>query len=174
MESPPFRYPPLKNTRSWNPKLTIRLFGPSRPRGPRTHFGRLLPLWAQRAPITPVAGPENPKTRCIVKGEAQKSPLFWRFSLGFGFSQERLVPRNSTDKPLSLFKSPIFPDPFFTQISGRNFLPELCGEVHPETPLQALCCTPCSTEHSFEGRKGAKKEEEGGCPVKGAKRKNEA
>ena len=32
-----------------------------------------------------------------------------------------------------------FADLFFTQISGRNFLPELCGEVHPETtPLQAL------------------------------------
>ena len=25
------------------------------------------------------------QTRCIVKGEAQKSPLFWRFSGGFDF-----------------------------------------------------------------------------------------
>ena len=31
--------------------------------------------------------------------------------------------------------------PFFMQISGRKFLPELCGEVHPKTAsLQALCC----------------------------------
>ena len=30
-------------------------------------------------------------------------------------------------------------DLFFTQISGRYFLPELCGEVHTETvPLQAV------------------------------------
>ena len=44
--------------------------------------------------------------RCIVKSEAQKSPLFWRF-LGF-FSQEHLFSRNSTRKPLNLTKSPIF------------------------------------------------------------------
>ena len=25
------------------------------------------------------------QTRCIVKGEAQKTPLFWRFSGGFDF-----------------------------------------------------------------------------------------
>ena len=48
------------------------------------------------------------KTRCIVKGEAQKSPLFWRFSGGFLFSQDRLFSRNSTRKPLNLIKSPIF------------------------------------------------------------------
>ena len=44
---------------------------------------------------------------------------------------------------------------FFTQISGRNFLPELCGEIHPGTaPLQALHCALCSTEQStFRGRK---------------------
>ena len=29
---------------------------------------------------------------------------------------------------------------------GKNFLPELCGEVHPETvPLQAVCCALRST-----------------------------
>ena len=47
--------------------------------------------------------------------------------------------------------------PFFTQISGRKFLPELCGEAHPETaPFQALCCDPCSTEQSTfrRGEKG--------------------
>ena len=48
------------------------------------------------------------QTRCIVKGEAQKSPLFWRFSGGFWFSQDRLFSRNSTRKPLNLIKSPIF------------------------------------------------------------------
>ena len=48
------------------------------------------------------------QTRCIVKGEAQKSPLFWRFSGAFWFSQDRLFCRNSTRKPLNLIKSPIF------------------------------------------------------------------
>ena len=47
------------------------------------------------------------QTRCIVKGEAQKNPLFWRFSGGFWFSQDRLLSRNSTRKPLNLIKSPI-------------------------------------------------------------------
>ena len=42
------------------------------------------------------------------KGEAQKSPIFWRFSGGFWFSQDRLFSRNSTRKPLNLIKSPIF------------------------------------------------------------------
>ena len=47
-----------------------------------------------------VPGPFNSvQTRCIAKGEAQKSPLFWRFSGGFGFSQNRLLFRNSTRKP---------------------------------------------------------------------------
>ena len=48
------------------------------------------------------------QTGCIVKGEAQKSPLFWRFSGGFWFSQDRLLSRNSTRKPFNLAKSPIF------------------------------------------------------------------
>ena len=48
------------------------------------------------------------QTRCIVKGEAQKSPLFWRFSGGFWFSEDRLFSRNSPRKPLNLVKSPIF------------------------------------------------------------------
>ena len=48
------------------------------------------------------------QTRCIVKGEAQKNPLFWWFSGGFWFSQDRLFFRNSTRKPLNLIKSPIF------------------------------------------------------------------
>ena len=45
------------------------------------------------------------QTRCIVKGEAQKSPLFWRFSGVFAFLR---ISRNSTRKPLNLIKSPIF------------------------------------------------------------------
>ena len=45
------------------------------------------------------------QTRCIVKGEAQKSPLFRRFSGGFWLSQDRLFSRNSTRKPLNLIKS---------------------------------------------------------------------
>ena len=67
--------------------------------------------------------------------------------------------------------------PFSTQISGRNFLPELCGEVHPRTtPLQALWCALRSTEKSTfrGGKKGEKvlrKWEEEGWPAKGAKRK---
>ena len=48
------------------------------------------------------------QTRCIVKGEAQKSPLFWRFSGGFWFSQDRLFSRNSTRNPLNLIKNPRF------------------------------------------------------------------
>ena len=48
------------------------------------------------------------QTRCIVKGEAQKNPLFWRFSGGFWIYQDRLFSRNSTRKPLNLIKSPIF------------------------------------------------------------------
>ena len=48
------------------------------------------------------------QTRCIVKGEAQKGPLFWRFSGGFRFSQDRLFSRISTRRPLNLIKSLIF------------------------------------------------------------------
>ena len=48
------------------------------------------------------------RSRCIVKGEAQKSPLFWRFSGGFWFSQDCLLSRNSTRNPLNLIKSPVF------------------------------------------------------------------
>ena len=44
----------------------------------------------------------NVQTRCIAKGEAQRSPHFRRFSEGFWFSQERLFSRNPTRKPLSL------------------------------------------------------------------------
>ena len=49
--------------------------------------------------------------------------------------------------------------PFFTQISGRNLLPEPCGgEVHPETPSPSsvLCLLLYRTEHFSRGRKGRK------------------
>ena len=43
----------------------------------------------------------------------------------------------------------IVTDPSSTQISGKNFLPELCAET---APLQALCCALLSTEQStFRG-----------------------
>ena len=70
--------------------------------------------------------------------------------------------------------------PFFTQISGRNFLPEICGEVHPETALlQTLCYALCSTEQSTfpggeEGEKAPREGEEEGWPRKGAKGKKDA
>ena len=36
---------------------------------------------------------------------------------------------------------------FFYADFGKDFLPELCGNVLPEpAPLQALCCALCSTE----------------------------
>ena len=56
--------------------------------------------------------------------------------------------------------------PFFTRISGRNFLPELCGGVHSETsPLQALCCAfALQSRALFEGEKRAKR-----CLEKGRK-----
>ena len=50
-------------------------------------------------PITPFIN--SVQTRCIVKGEAQKSPLFWRVSGGFHCL-------SSTRKPLNLIKSLIF------------------------------------------------------------------
>ena len=72
--------------------------------------------------------------------------------------------------------------PLFTQISGRDFLPELFGEVHFETaPLQALCCALCSTERSTfrrrkfsRGRKGWKgAEKRGGRGVASKRGKKE-
>ena len=66
--------------------------------------------------------------------------------------------------------------PFFTRISGRNFLPELWGEVHPKTaPLQALRCALCSTEQAlFKREKGAERcREKGGKGVAGKEGKKE-
>ena len=57
-------------------------------------------LWEATSP----SKVDSVQTRCIVKGEAQKSPLFWRFSGGFCFSQERLFFLNSTRKPLNFNK----------------------------------------------------------------------
>ena len=48
------------------------------------------------------------QTRCIVKGEAQKSPLFWRFSGGFDFLRIACSLGIPQDNPSNLIKSPIF------------------------------------------------------------------
>ena len=65
---------------------------------------------------------------------------------------------------------------FFTHISGRNFLPELCGEVHSETapPSFAMCPSLHRTENFSTGsneQKGAEKSGGRGMPSKRAKRK---
>ena len=65
----------------------------------------------------------------------------------------------------------------FTQISGRNFLPELFGEVHPETaPFSKVCAVPFALHNRalFEVEKRTKRwreREEEGWPAKGGKRK---
>ena len=72
--------------------------------------------------------------------------------------------------------------PFFTQILGRNFLSELCGEVHPETaPLQGsvLCDLLYRTEHFSRGRTGRKGAQQRGAKMasrggKKGKRKKDA
>ena len=66
-------------------------------------------------------------------------------------------------------------DPFLTQISGKNFLPEVCGEVFPETaPLQAVWwCVPFAPQNRalFEGEKRCReKGRKWGWPAKGAKK----
>ena len=81
--------------------------------GPKwTNMDLFRPKWTKMDHFGPFgladAKNNSVQTRCIVKGEAQKSPLFWRFSGGFWFSQDRLLSRNSTRKPLNLIKSPIF------------------------------------------------------------------
>ena len=45
------------------------------------------------------------------------------------------------------------------QISGRNFHPELCGEVHPETAPSKLCAVPFALQNRTEqrGQKGEKR-----------------
>ena len=62
------------------------------------------------------------QTRCIVKGEAQKSPLFWRFSGGFWFSQDRLFSRNSTSKPFNLIKSRFLQTPLVKPLVFTMYL----------------------------------------------------
>ena len=79
---------------------------------------------------------------------------FWRFRQSWRFWSWQLPPLNSTP----LFRDSDSSWPFFPQISGRNFLPELCGEVHPgSAPLRAsaLCPLLYRAEH-LRGRKGRK------------------
>ena len=65
----------------------------------------------------------------------------------------------------------------FTQISGRNFLPKTCGDVHPETALlQALCGALRSTvqNRAEKGTKALRRGDEEGWPAKGKKAKGRA
>ena len=50
-------------------RLHFGLFGP-----PGTHFGLSLPLWARRAQMTPVAGPENPSPGVNLLCQASRRP----------------------------------------------------------------------------------------------------
>ena len=62
---------------------------------------------------------------------------------------KRDTPRNFNMKRFNI-------RPFFAQISGRNFLPEIFGEVHPETapsPSSVRCPLLYRTEHFSRGRK---------------------
>ena len=81
--------------------------------GLTTRIASLLSPSKQR--YTP--GPRNPfpfpyfnsvQTRCIVKGEAQISPLFWRLSGGLGFSQELLFSKEFHKKTFKFNKIPDF------------------------------------------------------------------
>ena len=102
-----------------HPDLSLGLIlGPSRSHPVGAKWSRpdspcaFLPAFPILVPTVPSRGSgvdrpkqtsfNNVQTRCIVKGEAQTSPLFWRFS------RERLFSRNSTRKPLNLIKSPTF------------------------------------------------------------------
>ena len=78
----------------------------------------------------------------------------------------RLSPRKNG--LTSLFKEVRVFKPFFTQISGRHFLPELCGEDlswHWPSPSCVLCPWPVQNRALFEGKKRAKR-----CQWKGRKR----
>ena len=84
------------------------------------------------------------QTRCIVKGETQKSPLFWRFSGGLGFSQDLMFTRNSTRKPLNLIKSLIFATPLvnphvFTMHLVCTLLRLFCNFTKRIVPKQLFC-----------------------------------
>ena len=75
---------------------------------PSRIIGKFWTFWLRNCGNSEFLNFNSVQTRCIVKGEAQKSPLFWRFSGGFCFSQDRLFSRNSTRKPSNLIKSRIF------------------------------------------------------------------
>ena len=71
-----------------------------------------------------------------------------------------------------------FPEgiPFFTQISGRNYLPDLCEKAHPEncpSPSSVMCTSLYRTEHfsrGRQGRQGAKKRGGTGVASKGGQK----
>ena len=85
--------------------------------------------------------------------------------------------RRKTLRDLRNASNSTISDLFCTQISGRKFLPELSGEIHPGTaPLQALrCALALQNRALFEGEKMAKmcqeKERKGGGQQRGKKEK---
>ena len=98
------RLPPSFRSIRLFPWASILLHGP-------------LDIWLDLLPAAPLPPVQNQDAQHMFlqhrgahaeKGEAQKSPLFWRFSGGPWFSQDRLFSRNSTRKPLHLIKSAIF------------------------------------------------------------------
>ena len=99
--------------------------------------------------------------RYLSKASGQGSIwLSWLKSLRFKMP-------TSSSRPLVLW-------PFFTQISGRNFLPQICGEVHPETASSLLCPLLYRTEQHFArggtGQKDAQKRIGRGVASKGGKK----
>ena len=61
------------------------------------------------------------------------------------------------------------------RISGRNFLPEICGEVHPKLPLSKLCAVSLALQNRAclrgeKGGKGAEKRGGRGATSKGGKK----
>ena len=96
---------PMRSTRGWNKKTLEETI----------HKLEIIQFAKKVSHLRGVSQVSHPRgqfinsvqTRCIAKGEAQKSPLFWRFSGSFWFSQERLSSWNSPKNPLNLIKSPI-------------------------------------------------------------------
>ena len=95
---------------------------------PGAPFGAVLQIPQIRGETRAAPNINSVQNRCIVKGEAQKSPLFWRFSGGFEFSQDLLFSRNSTRQPSNLIKSPNFAN----------------------TPCKSTCLYNAPSMHTFE------------------------
>ena len=102
----------------------------------------------------------------LIKDSLGKSSLWIFFPVENLASQH---PSPDVKNPLQFRAAIVWP--FFTQISGRNFLPELFGR---HSPRSVLCPLLYRTEH-FSEENGAKRcpEKEGkeGWPSEGGKRK---